>query len=555
MPSSYVTFTATQGQTTFSFAGIDDYLSTGYLKVYVNDVLQTTGYTIDTAGGNENVVFGTGRTAGQTIRISRETPQTSAGFAANIVDFSDGSVLTANDLDRGLKGLLHIVQEANDTGSGALGKNAAGTAWDAEGLRITNGSSGLDSNDFVTKTQLDQAQVFGGGVTFPQSWSFTGDGTDRTFALTSPSPNATNADMFIVEVGGILQHPTTDYTISVDEITFAVGKAPPNGATVRVRNFGVSRSILDSSLPNGSVVTANLQDGSVTEPKLATNSVSARALADDAVDTAAIANLAVTTTKIGVAAVNTTNIAPLAVTTAELGARAVTGAKIALGTITGENIASGTVATGNIANDAVGFSQMKQTGFTGSGGTTFKYMKVDQSGNMSLDLVSNLPVPSGSATGNINMLSTHRVVNLPTPLSSGDAVPKTYVDTLFTLGGGAGSVAYFYPTTPAPDITAYPVGSILVGWRAQGITSGTITSSTLNGLEAAQYSGNTRNSVVYPRVYAANDNAQIILTPDNTSSFTGWTLLTGTWVFRGVLTERDMGSNNWAAACLIQRIS
>lgn len=550
MPSSYVTFTATSGQTTFSFAGIDDYLSTGYLKVYVNDVLQTTGYTIDTTGGNENVVFTTGRTAGQTIRISRETPQTSAGFAANIVDFSDGSVLTANDLDRGLKGLLHIVQEANDTGSGALGKNAAGTAWDAKGLRITNGSSGIDAQDFVTKTQLDQAQVFGGGVTFPQSWSFTGDGTDRTFALTNPTPNATNADMFIVEVGGILQHPTTDYSISVDEITFAAGKAPPNGATVRVRNFGVSRSIIDS-LPAGSVVTSNLQDGSVTEPKLATNAVSARALDNNAVDTASIVNLAVTTAKIDNDAVTTDKIAPLAVTTTELGASAVTGAKIASGTILGSNIATGTIATENIADDAITFAKMKQQQFSGSGGATSKYMKVDTSGTLSLDLVSNLPVPNGSATGNINMLLAYRIQNLPNPVDPNEAARKKYVDDLLSFPNGTGNVAYYHPSSAAPDITAYPVGSILVAWKknpGQAITD--------DGGLAVNHPGATRNSIVIPYVRTSVDTNQILLSSAITP--TGFSALSGVWVIRGVMGEVELQAaigTDWWSSYLIQRVS
>lgn len=553
MPSSYVTFTATQGQTTFSFAGIDDYLSTGFIKVYVNDVLQTTGYTLDTTGGNENVVFTSGRTAGETIRISRETPQTSAGFAANIIDFSDGSVLTATDLDRGLKGLLHIVQEANDTGSGALGKNAAGTAWDAKGLRITNGSSGIDALDFVTKTQLDQAQVFGGGVTFPQSWSFTGDGTDRTFSLTNPSPNATNADMFIVEVGGILQHPTTDYSISVDEITFAVGKAPPVGATVRVRNFGVSRSILDS-LPAGSVVTANLQDGSVTEPKLATNAVSARALADDAVDTASIVNLAVTTAKIDNGAVTTGKIAPLAVTTAELGASAVTGAKIATGTITGSNIASSTITGGNMASNAISLTNLN-TATSGSlfaGSSAFnRWLKISTTGALSVENTSTLPL-GGTATGNLDLNNSYKVVNSQNPLNPQDAATKNYVDTKFGDASSTAKVAYYHPSTAAPDITDYPLGSVLIGWKYESNTPD-ISEVIVGGAVVVSYLALTRNQIIYPFVVASNDNYQIVVQTSSTVII--GSALTGTWVFRGVMNVQELSPSSYSAACLIQRVA
>ena len=427
MPNSYVTFTGNGSNRTFSFAGIDDYLSTGYLKVYLNNSLvDPANYTIDTSGGNENVVFTVGYgapAAGIVVKIARETPSTSAGFASNVVDFSDGSILTATDLDKGFKGLLHIVQEANDTGSGALGKTADGLKWDAQKYRITNGTAALESNDLVTKSQLDAAQLFGSPISVPQAWAFTGNGSLAAFTL-SPEANATDPNMFIVEVGGVLQRPngaTPDYEITAGKITFLTG-APGNGVGIRVRNFGVARSAL-SAIPNETITENYLAAGAVTNTKLGDNAVNARVLADNAVDAAAIASGAVVSGKLGSLAVATANIDNLAVTEAKLAAGAVTTTKLGALAVTNANLATGAVGATKIGTDVVLYENLNRaasgTVFAGSGAAD-RYLKVAANGVLSLDNLSNVPVGT-TATGNINM-NNSKLINLGAAAANGQAI-------------------------------------------------------------------------------------------------------------------------------------
>ena len=440
MPNSYVTFTGNGSNRTFSFAGIDDYLSTGYLKVYLNNSLvDPANYTIDTSGGNENVVFTVGYgapAAGIVVKIARETPSTSAGFASNVVDFSDGSILTATDLDKGFKGLLHIVQEANDTGSGALGKTADGLKWDAQKYRITNGAAALESNDLVTKSQLDAAQVFGTAVSVPQAWAFTGNGSSTAFTL-SPEANATDPNMFIVEVGGVLQRPngaTPDYEITAGKITFLTG-APGNGVGIRVRNFGVARSAL-SAIPNETITENYLAAGAVTNTKLGDNAVNARVLADNAVDAAAIASGAVVSGKLGSLAVATANIDDLAVTEAKLAAGAVTTTKLGALAVTNANLATGAVGATKIGTDVVLYENLNRsaTGTVFAGSGTDRYLKVAANGVLSLDNLSNVPVGT-TATGNINM-NSFKLTSLGAAAANGQAIRFEQVQEAADLAAG-----------------------------------------------------------------------------------------------------------------------
>jgi len=421
-PLSYVLHTGTGSQTSFSFAGIDDYLSVTYIKVYLNDVLQTTGYTIDAA--NENVNFSpTAPASGVKVKIARETPSTSSGFTGNIVDFSNGSVLTAEDLDKGFKGLLHIVQEANDTGSGALGKTTDQLGWNAATLPVKNAGYAIDPNDLVTKAQMDAVSLYGAS-TIPQSWSFTGTGSQLSFTL-SPLPSSTAADMFIVEVGGVLQRPTDDYSITTNALVFVSGSAPGSGVGIRVRNFGVARNALDvvpnSSITNAymaanSISTSNIQDDAVTAAKLADNSVFTAAIQDDAVTQAKIADDAVGNDQLAVNAVNTDQLVTSSVTTP----------KIANNSITSEKIANAAVDTAALGLNAVALTNMKGINFTGSG--VERLLHIATNGELTAKSLSNIGF-GGAVSANLDFAAgPYKCVNLGQPTTDGDAI--RYQDVL-----------------------------------------------------------------------------------------------------------------------------
>lgn len=312
MPNSYKLHTGNGSTTLFSFPEIDGWISSGFLKVYLNDVLQTTGYSfVDLNTATPKVQFTSAPATGVIIRIQRETPSTVSGFQGNIVNFNDASVLTEEDLDNMAKGLLHIAQESEDTGSGALPLNLAQTHWDAGTKKLTNLADGTDAQDAVTMAQLTTATLYGGATTTPQVWTWTGTGSD-VYAF-SPAPLNLTEEMFLVEQGGVIQHPDT-YTITETALVFDTPVG--SGVPINARNFGVARNI------NESVTTAMLVDDSVTAAKLA-DSVSVDG--DRAVTTNHIRDTAITTAKIADDAVTYAKIQNVSATDKILG-RSSTGA-------------------------------------------------------------------------------------------------------------------------------------------------------------------------------------------------------------------------------------
>mgnify|MGYP003122100505 CR=1 FL=1 len=66
--------------------------------------------------------------------------------------------------------------------------------------------------------------------------NYTGDNSDTTFTVT----NGATVDSVIVTENGVVQKPTTDYTISGTTLTFAT--APATGVAIQIRELPVSSS-------------------------------------------------------------------------------------------------------------------------------------------------------------------------------------------------------------------------------------------------------------------------------------------------------------------------
>ena len=238
--SSPFSFVRYESSGTGPFSINFDYLSTSHLSVSVNGVtLASSGFTIDT---NANTVtLASPAAAGSVIIIQRTTPKGKSGFQTDVADFSDGSVLKAEDLDQAALGLLFVAQEADDSGStNALNKDLQDNKFDALNTNIKNVATPTTDDHAVTKQYVDGLSLYNSPT--PLSvYSFNGDGTAGPYAL-SPAPQSTDPKAFIVDVGGVAQRPTTDYTISGSNITF--GAAIASSVSITVRNIGVARDTL-----------------------------------------------------------------------------------------------------------------------------------------------------------------------------------------------------------------------------------------------------------------------------------------------------------------------
>lgn len=266
MALSYVLYTNQTGTGPFNFTF--PYISTAHIKVEKNGTVLTlnTHYTLSTSP-TPQITLTSALVATDTLRIYRETPGRSA--APNnqpLVDFTDGSVLTAADLDKNTQQLLYLVQESDDTGSGALAATLDGLNWDAESKQIKSVAAPTANTDAVNKQYVDTLALYGVNQTSGQAWDLVGDGTDQ-YILNNPTPSAADPELFIVEVGGVLQHPVTNYTITQGSGNFYLQFTAVVAAStsIRVRNLGVSRGTI-----NGSTITV---DGGTLSVDMANNRV------------------------------------------------------------------------------------------------------------------------------------------------------------------------------------------------------------------------------------------------------------------------------------------
>ena len=265
MPNSYHDIIYTN-QTSVSFTNTDlKYLETAHLTVVAantssGDSVTFTGTsspgfttsvisgttTLDLSAITSSFPAGTNR-----IRIQRVTPSTNL-----LTNFVNSSLLRAEDLNQNSEQLLFVLQEQLDAGTGSLPLTAT-DEYDAGNRNIINLKDGAANNDAVN---LGQVSAFVAGIgntpSVPQVYSFqlgtsfngTEVGSDTTFTL-SPAPSSNIDGTFIVELAGVIQHPTVDFTVSGNILTILgrtdLDNSEFNGTKLIVQNFGLSRNVFN----------------------------------------------------------------------------------------------------------------------------------------------------------------------------------------------------------------------------------------------------------------------------------------------------------------------
>ena len=248
MANTYVDYTATSSQTDFAFTF--PYLKDTHVIVSIDgdeyDVHSTGAgsFTISTSPSTK-VVLDTGATAGANIRVKRN----SLGLAQDesaLVDYNDGSVLTEKDLDDAYLHNFYLSQEAVEGASGGLALDSSVTNWDANNKRIINVGDPTNTKDAANKTYVDTqiSNTVTGSTTAAQKWTFTGDNTETEFTF-SPAISLDADTAYTVAIDGVLQEPTTAYTIDADTDKITFTSAPPTSANIVVisRGYTVPTSV------------------------------------------------------------------------------------------------------------------------------------------------------------------------------------------------------------------------------------------------------------------------------------------------------------------------
>lgn len=224
MPLSFNESTATGVTTQGSSLGTDfpiyfPYLAKSHINVDFNKVLQSQANFV-VYDANEAVApagaFGTSTafvrfttgypTAGTTVRVRRTTEK-----SFPLVDFQDGSALTADDQDLAFLQNFYLNQESVEQADNALGK--VGLVFYGNGIRITEIGQPTENNDAATKLYVDTRdalKVTKAGDTMSGALAM---GSNKITGLGTPTANADAATKLYVD--------TADATLTSSKVNKA----------------------------------------------------------------------------------------------------------------------------------------------------------------------------------------------------------------------------------------------------------------------------------------------------------------------------------------------
>lgn len=256
MAITYSDYTGDGSNTDFAFSF--PYLEDTHVVVEVDGVDKTTtagDFTLPTTSLARMTVA---PADGALVRVKRVSD-----FATDLVDFTNGSVLTEGDLDRAYQHNRYLNEEAAEGNDASMQIVGGGTDFNAANKKIVNLATPTASLDATNKNYVDDRVTLSASNlnAFDKS-THTGDNTETEFTLSFTSQTDTD-EAYLVTIDGVVQTPTTAYGVNstTNKITFT--SAPPTSANIVVVPIGMTTDLTES-LALG-VVTAT---GSTTARKL-----------------------------------------------------------------------------------------------------------------------------------------------------------------------------------------------------------------------------------------------------------------------------------------------
>lgn len=169
-------------------------------------------------------------------------------FATDLVDFTNGSVLTEGDLDRAYQHNRYLNEEAAEGNDASMQIVGGGTDYNAANKKIVNLATPTASLDATNKNYVDDRIALSTSNlnAFDKS-THTGDNTETEFTLSFTSQSDTD-EAYLVTIDGVVQTPTTAYGVNstTNKITFT--SAPPTSAAIVVVPIGTTATTDDAEV-------------------------------------------------------------------------------------------------------------------------------------------------------------------------------------------------------------------------------------------------------------------------------------------------------------------
>lgn len=204
-----------------------------------------TDYTITGVGASNGGSISTGLwgapASGQTIVLRRELDITQPS------DYSNQGRFYPETHERSFDRLTMIAQQLADGVDRAVTQPENGSDWfDARGRRIVNLGDAIENTDAVNVRVMNEAignALEGiGGYVIPLTWTFTGDGS--TTGVNIDGAQIADPRAYHVTIDGLVQTPTTDYTITLATEVLTFTSAPPDGSAVLIRSTGYAAAVV-----------------------------------------------------------------------------------------------------------------------------------------------------------------------------------------------------------------------------------------------------------------------------------------------------------------------
>ena len=314
---------------TFTF----DYIKEEHIKVFVNfvQINQGTGsneFQVITNTTPKKISLNTGLASNNTrVEIRRVS-----SLATPLVDFEDGSTLTATDLDTAEKQSLFIDQELDDALKQGVSIDESTGLPSLTNQRLSNVADPVNAQDVVTKNYLERNSSVSSGMI-------------ASNAVTADKIGSGQVTETKVSSNAITQTKIANNAVIVDKIApDAVNGTKIADDSINSEHY-VDGSIDTAHIADAQITADKLQDGSVTSTKLGTDSVVEAKIVDANVTAAKLANNSVQTAKIADGAVQTAKIADTAITETKIGNAQITPAKLANNAVTNDKIADAELKT------------------------------------------------------------------------------------------------------------------------------------------------------------------------------------------------------------------